>query len=536
MMINELQITNIHGATFSSASCNVDDIYRRTGNKNIYELVIDNLMLVKYSDDEELINYIKSLPLSKKRLAILSLMDDDQYSWDKLREKITGNKVSKIDHLKDLVKMFREFIKVAEVERKTHGEIMTPMDELARPMVDLVEKYDEDFWKNPNHKVLDSSAGIGTFLIICAAKFMNGLKDVEGFEDPEVRFKHIVEKCLYYGELQSRNAFLWLCAIDPYDEYKTNTYFGSFLDGTSLSKDFDTHMKDVWKVDKFDLIIQNPPYQVLKETDKNKNSKNPKTQPIWQLFVKNCISILREDKYMVMVHPGGWRDLDGPFKEVQNLLKERQMLYLNTHTFKDGLNLFKAKTNYDYYLLKNSKNNNTITSVICEDNSEEEINIKDLELIPGENISFIYNLIAKDGEDKVNILSNSLYHTQSGEKSGLLSKNKTDTHKYPCVYMVSYKNEPTFWYSNTNKGHFGSAKVIWANGSSGVITDKEGKYGLTQFSRAIIDDVENLEYIEKALKNQDFIDKVMLYKHGLGHKYNNKIISMLRKDFWKEFI
>jgi hypothetical protein len=31
-------------------------------------LVIDNLMLVKYSDDEELINYIKSL------------MDDDQYS------------------------------------------------------------------------------------------------------------------------------------------------------------------------------------------------------------------------------------------------------------------------------------------------------------------------------------------------------------------------------------------------------------------------------------------------------------------------
>ena len=52
-------------------------------------LVIDNLMLVKYSDDEELINYIKSL------------MDDDQYSCDKLREKITGDKVSKIEHLKD---------------------------------------------------------------------------------------------------------------------------------------------------------------------------------------------------------------------------------------------------------------------------------------------------------------------------------------------------------------------------------------------------------------------------------------------------
>ena len=93
MIINELQITNVYGNTFSSASCNVDNIYKRTGDKNIYELVIDNLMLVKYSNDTDLMNYIKSLPLHKKRLAILSLMDDDQYSWDKLREKITGNKM-----------------------------------------------------------------------------------------------------------------------------------------------------------------------------------------------------------------------------------------------------------------------------------------------------------------------------------------------------------------------------------------------------------------------------------------------------------
>ena len=30
-----------------------------------------------------------------------------------------------------------------------------------------------------------------------------------------------------------------------------------------------------------------------------------------------------------MVHPGGWKDLDGIFKETQNLLKERQVLELN---------------------------------------------------------------------------------------------------------------------------------------------------------------------------------------------------------------
>lgn len=295
-------------------------------------------------------------------------------------------------------------------------------------------------------------------------------------------------------------------------------------------------MREVWKVEEFDLIIQNPPYQVLKETDKNKYSKNPKTQPIWHFFVKKSLSILKEDMYMVMVHPGGWREVDGPFKEVQNLLKQKQMLYLNINTFKDGLDMFGAKTNYDYYILKNTANKDLKTKIICENNSVEDVNISETEFIPGENIKFIYNLIAKNDEDKVSFLSGSIYHTQSGEKSGLLNRNMIDDYIYPCVYMVSYKDEPTFWYSKSDKGHFGQKKVIWGNGSSGVIVDKDGKYGLTQFSRAIVDDSDNLDNIMKALKNQVFIDKVMLYKHGLGHKYNNKIISMLRKDFWKDFI
>jgi hypothetical protein len=44
--------------------------------------------------------------------------------------------------------------------------------------------------------------------------------------------------------------------------------------------------------------------------------------------------------------------------------------------------------------------------------------------------------------------------------------------------------------------------------------------------------------MEEILLNRDekFIKEVMLFKNGLGHKYNNKVISMLKKDFWKEFI
>lgn len=522
-----IEINNIHGVTFSSVCNNINDIYKRTGNKNVYEEVIDNLIMLKYSSDLDLIEYIKTLPLVQKRIAILSLMDNDHYSWDKLREKINGNRVSKVEHLKDLIKMFRDFIKIAEVERKRHGEIMTPMDELARPMVDLVEKYDENFWKNPDHKVLDSSAGIGTFLIICAAKFMNGLKDWQ--PDPELRFKHIIENCLYYGELQSRNAFLWLCAIDPYDEYKTNTYWGSFLDDG-----FNQHMKNVWNVDKFDLIIQNPPYQEQKETDKNKTSKNPKTQPLWHIFVQKSLSLLDRDKYMVMVHPGGWRNSDGVFKETQNILKNKEMLFLKMHSFKDGLDLFGAKINFDYYIVRNSDNMGLLTRIICEDNTIENIDISKVEFVPGENISEIFSMLATDDDEKIQMLhSYSAYEP----RKNFMSKEKSDDNIFPCVYMVSHKNVPTFlWSTRNDRGHFGQSKVIWASGSSGIILDNKGEYALTPFSCAIIDDQENLENIKRALESDKFIKKIMLFKNGLGHKYNNKIISMLKKDFWKSFM
>lgn len=522
MLINQLEITNINGSTASTCS-NVDLIYQKTGDKNIYEVVIDDLMLVKYSQDIEFINRVRSLPLDKKRLAILLSMNNDHYSWDKLREKITGNRVSKLEHLKDLIKMFRDFIKVAEVERKTHGEVMTPMDELARPMVDLVEKYDSEFWKNPNHKVLDSSAGIGTFLIICAAKFMNGLKNHPGLEDPEIRFKHIIENCLYYGELQSRNAFLWLCAIDPYDEYKTNTYFGSFLDDN-----FDKHMKDVWRVDKFDLIIQNPPYQVQQEGF-------TKTQPIWNLFVEKSIKILNDNKYMVMIHPNGWRNIDGVFKKIQNIIKERQLLEIKIFSDVQALKYFGASIFFDYYILKNKQGEKVKTKITTPNDETFFSDINRLEFLPDGNIDDIEKLIAKDGEETVNIIhSFSAYET----RKSFISEKMTDDFIYPCISNVYRSEEPKFVYSSINtRGHFGVPKLVCGMASSGTnfFVDRNGDYGLTQFSFAIVDNPELLDDIKTAMKSKDF-QKIIQSIPNNSSAINFKILKTFKKDFWKNFI
>ena len=67
------------------------------------------------------------------------------------------------------------------------------------------------------------------------------------------------------------------------------------------------------------------------------------------------------------------------------------------------------------------------------------------------------------------------------------------------------------------------AKVIWSNGAGTYpIIDKNGKYGLTQFSYGIRDNPNNLEKIKRAMESPTFI-KLMGYLMGQQHKYNRKI-------------
>ena len=66
--------------------------------------------------------------------------------------------------------------------------------------------------------------------------------------------------------------------------------------------------------------------------------------------------------------------------------------------------------------------------------------------------------------------------------------------------------------------------------------DEEGEYGLTQFAYAIVDDdIEYLRKVKQALEADDFID-LMKYVKFESHRYNRKVISEFKKDFWRDFI
>jgi hypothetical protein len=267
------------GLTYSSLDYKE---FQETGDRNLFEKVIDSLILNKYSDDKELVDYIKNLPNDKKRIAILSLLDGDNNLWSKINDRIKIG--SKMDYIKDVVLMLRDFVKVGEVEKKKYGEVMTPM-ELVKDMLNTLPK---DVWSNPNLKWLDPANGTGPFPIMVIYKLMNGLKDWE--PDQEKRYKHIIENMIYTCELQDRNVFLWLCAVDPKDEYTTNTYWGSFLE-----EGFDKHMKEVWGLEKFDIVIGNPPYNGIFN---NKNVKNLHIN-----FFEKSFKIINKKGYLTFITP-----------------------------------------------------------------------------------------------------------------------------------------------------------------------------------------------------------------------------------------
>ena len=260
-------------------------------NKNEFEHIIDNYILeevVKGEADEKILRAkLKSLSTKNKRLGILSILDSNRSLFIKIKDIIESAPIDKLDHIEAIVEYLREYVKVGVTEQKKYGEVFTPYETIE----ELLNMLPEDTYSNPNLRFLDPCAGVGNFPVVLIQKLMKGLKTWE--EDETKRYKHIVENMLYLCELQPKNAFLILCALDPHDEYIINIYNGNFL-----TEEFDKHSKEVWELDKFDVVMMNPPYQEM-DGEKNKNSASP----IYHNFILKGKSI---SSNILSINPHRW--------------------------------------------------------------------------------------------------------------------------------------------------------------------------------------------------------------------------------------
>lgn len=497
----------------------------KTELKNTYEDLIQEMIIDGINGmTPEMKSLIQNAPVEKRRSMILTVLEENNVEHrllcSRIHKTVDTNNHSEMNHIKDVVGMLREYVKVSATEVKTMGEVMTPIS-LVEEMLDTLPY---EVWTNPNLKWLDNSNGVGTFFSVVIERLMKGLISFQ--PDEKLRYKHILENMIYACELQAKNLFLFLYAFDPKDEYALNVFNGSYL-----TEDFNKQM-EFWGVDKFDVIVMNPPYQQFFA------EQNKKSVPLWDKFVVKSISQLIEGGYLVAVHPDSWRRVDGDFKLIGNLMRSKQITYLEVHNTDDGVKTFGVHTTYDFYCLHNVPNT-MFTKIKCMDGTTQRVDISKMEFIPNGMFKEFEKLIAKGNEEKIKILySSSDYGNYKKEQ---MSKTQTTEHIYPCIYLTYKDGSYKLWYSNTkSKGHFGIPKVVWSNGGASTpIIDINGDYGVMNFACSIIDEPKNLEFIQKAMLNPKFME-LMSFADGVTgvgrHRYNKKAISLFRKDFWKEFL
>jgi hypothetical protein len=372
-------------------------------------------------------------------------------------------------------------------------------------------------------------------------EMINKLTDIEKIQNPTIldpaagRGTSLISFIKIYQKLGLKidSSNIYYCDIDPIKvkvfrklnkEYNLGIPEENIFCEDVLSPS--PKFKTLLDMKEFDVVIGNWPYE--------KKVGPKKTQAIWDEFTELFLTKVKT-KYLMPIHPSGWRNINGNFKYIQKMIFEKNLKYLEIHNEKDGLDTFGKETRYDWFILENTPNNSK-TQIKFQNGDVEEIDVSKLNFIPNSNLDKIHSLIAKNGEESVNVLySSSDYEIRYKH----MNKEKTEEFKYPCVYTVNSQSEPSFYYSNTNQnGHFGIPKFIWSNGrisSIGSYIDETGEYGLTQFSYAIVDEPENLPLIKKAFDSVEFRN-LMESCAVTQLSVNYKIISLFKKDFWKEFI
>jgi hypothetical protein len=467
----------------------------------------------------ELKKLIKKTSPHEIRGGIMSVLDKDRRVHRDIKFYENLNKECEYNTYTDeIVVNVRKYIEVADCEVKTHGEVMTPISLVE----DMLNTLPDEVWSNKDLKWLDPCCGVGTFQSIIVQRLMKGLKTQ--IPNPKKRYKHIIEEMIYVCELQAKNLFAFHYVFDKPDIYELNTFYGSFL-----TDEFNEHMKNEWNIEKFDIIVGNPPYN---DGSNNRGSAHV----LWDKFVSKSLDILIDNGYLCMVHPCGWRNVEGGFKNLQKKMLNNTFLHLSLHSTQEGMKTFGATTPYDYYTIQKTPNTKNLkTTIRCFDDEVIKYCLNGLEFIPNGKFDMIFSLVANDDEEKVIVIEDCSYHHQKQ----YVSANKNTEYKYPCVYSIKKGSTPTFKYSNCNdKGHFGIKKMIFGNGANPTyMKDENGIYGMTQFSFAVCN--YDLNIIEKAIQSNEIkiITEMTKFVSTAGNPIvYPKIISLFRKDFWKEFI
>ena len=306
----------------------------------------------------------------------------------------------------------------------------------------MLDKLPKSVWKNKDLKWLDPANGTGNFPMIVYKKLDVGLKTV--IPDKQKRSDHIIKNMLYMVELNPKNVAI------------SRKIFGKKSHSNIACANFLTE-EDKWKkefggIDKFDIIIGNPPYNSggirAKTTQKVKRDQT-KSKSIWPDFVKKSLTLLKNtNSYLLFIHPASWISLKS---KNGDLIISRQLIYLRYYNYKEANLLFGNKSGkipLTYYLMQNVKTKNATDIYDKCDKFGVSFNIYENNFVPTESVEMlkkIYKYTKKFGslKDKSSTVRN------SSDKMNTFSKS----HPYPIINISNRNIIRQFSSKNNDKNN-----------------------------------------------------------------------------------
>jgi len=460
-------------------------------------------LLALISRSYKLFDFKEIFTSEKTGRLIVSLLKDKKIELNKDNCIIIVNIMNNIiDNNAEIVNNIREIYSIAPAnklreliekhfiptndKKKKNAEVPTPV-KLVDEMLNTIPL---DFWKKPQ-KVFEPCCGKGNFVLGIFDRFYKGLEEM--YPDEIERCRVIITECIYYADLTALNVFITTeimkchvqsyCGLDDLDfDFEFNNYTGDTLKIDVYS---------IWKINNFDAVIGNPPYQPPSNDKKGGTS-------IWNEFVSLSLSkLLKERGYLVFVHPALWRK---PENKMRDIMFNKQIHYLSIHNDSEGLKHFGATTRYDYYLMENIEPYKKST-VYFEDKKTHEIDINNnLPFIPNFGWSIFDKVFNKLNDNGIKLIGDSDCHTMRS----YVSKTQTEVYVYKLLNSISNTKGKTYCYSSRPHKCQTNKKVIFSNGRHIVPFYDSGQLGVTQGGLYTIVNTENegkklVEYLNSNL-------------------------------------
>ena len=494
-----IEKTKVEIDDMSSETNNVEKEENKTNYMDILKHIIPLICLLTIHDKET--SFIEMFELIENDKYIYNILIDQTKSWwgNDIDSKIIKKFINiYIKHMKDdketnqiirtvkelfsknvknnkkLSKLIDKYILPQELEKKSNAEVSTHY-QLRREMLDNIPV---NLWESI-HKVFEPCAGKGGFLIDIIDRFMDGLKDI--IPDEDERYKTIVQKCLYFSDINSTNIFICKLLIDPYNEYELNYNEGNTLE---------LNIKDTWGIDGFDAVIGNPPYN-----ENPDDTNDPHMAPVYQKWIYALTKLSRQ---LMFITPSKWFTAqDKPLTELRCYMKNCNIKFIKHFAQDNIFSNVKIKGGVSYYIIDKHYDGTTLFN-----NEEIDMNKYDIILEP-----MYYQIV--DHLNDNNHFRNSLRDIYCSQGTFINSKTEKELNDNKHNALVCYVSKAKGFkkYISTDKvtKHYDYWKVITPAAAY------KGKSGFSNIFIGTNSEIHSRSYISFKLDTKEEAENLCSY-------------------------